>query len=221
MQAYMIDMSENKSIEETEHVPDRAVIDFRRTVRGKKKETTESEKSEKAEKQSVRNRWLAGACCAAAMLAVGLPYLRQYQNVEEVVQTEGQSVAVTSEAQKAAEEPLLSPMATEEPEESLAPVPTQDTTQESLNPQANGETSEEVSISPTQESMQQEEKKEEQQATADIKTITYTIQRGDTLTSICQKQYGTISRINEICQLNGISPEDIIYAGGKLLLPES
>ena len=68
---------------------------------------------------------------------------------------------------------------------------------------------------------QQEEKKEEQQATADIKTITYTIQRGDTLTSICQKQYGTISRINEICQLNGISPEDIIYAGGKLLLPES
>ena len=28
MQAYMIDMSENKSIEETEHVPDRAVIDF-------------------------------------------------------------------------------------------------------------------------------------------------------------------------------------------------
>ena len=67
----------------------------------------------------------------------------------------------------------------------------------------------------------QAEKKEEQQATADIKTITYTIQRGDTLTSICQKQYGTISRINEICQLNGISPEDIIYAGGKLLLPES
>lgn len=93
------------------------------------------------------------------MLAVGLPYLRQYQNVEEVVQTEGQSVAVTSEAQKAAEEPLLSPMATEEPEESLAPVPTQDITQESLNPQANGETSEEVSISPTQESMQQEEKR--------------------------------------------------------------
>lgn len=33
----MIDMSENKSIEETEHVPDRAVIDFRRAVRGKKK----------------------------------------------------------------------------------------------------------------------------------------------------------------------------------------
>ena len=60
MQAYMIDMSENKSIEETEHVPDRAVIDFRRTVRGKKKETTESEKSEKAKKHSARNRWLAG-----------------------------------------------------------------------------------------------------------------------------------------------------------------
>lgn len=60
MQAYMIDMSENKSIEETEHVPDRAVIDFRRTVRGKKKETKESEKSEKAKKHSARNRGLPG-----------------------------------------------------------------------------------------------------------------------------------------------------------------
>ena len=221
MQAYMIDRSENKSIEETEHVPDRAVIDFRRAAREKKKETTEAEKAEKAKKHPVRNRWLAGACCAAAMLAVGLPYLNQYQNVEEAVQTGSQRVAVTSEAQKAVEEPLLSPTVTDEPEESLTPVPTQGNTQESLNPQANQEASEESSIPTLQSSAEKEEKKEEQQAAADIKTITYTIQRGDTLTSICQKRYGTISRIDEICQLNGISPEDIIYAGGKLLLPES
>lgn len=221
MQAYMIDRSENKSIEETEHVPDRAVIDFRRAAREKKKETTEAEKAEKAKKHPVRNRWLAGACCAAAMLAVGLPYLNQYQNVEEAVQTGSQRVAVTSEAQKAVEEPLLSPTVTDEPEESLTPVPTQGNTQESLNPQANQEASEESSTPTLQPSAEKEEKKEEQQAAADIKTITYTIQRGDTLTSICQKRYGTISRIDEICQLNGISPEDIIYAGGKLLLPES
>ena len=208
MQAYMIDRSENKSIEETEHVPDRAVIDFRRAAREKKKETTEAEKAEKAKKHPVRNRWLAGACCAAAMLAVGLPYLNQYQNAEEAVQTGSQRVAVTSEAQKAVEEPLLSPTVTDEPEESL-------------DPQANQEASEKSSTPTLQPSAEKEEKKEEQQAAADIKTITYTIQRGDTLTSICQKRYGTISRIDEICQLNGISPEDIIYAGGKLLLPES
>lgn len=223
MQAYMIDMSENRSIEETEHVPDRAVIDFRRTAREKKKETAESEKADKAKKHPVRNRWLAGACCAAAMLAVGIPYLNQYQSAEETMETGSQNAAVTSEAQKAVEEPLLSPNVTEEPEESLTPVPTQETTQESLNPQANAnqDAGEEASTPTPQTESQKEEKSGAQQTTADMKTVTYTIQRGDTLTSICQKRYGTISRIDEICQLNGISPEDIIYAGGKLLLPES
>ena len=48
----------------------------------------------------------------------------------------------------------------------------------------------------------------------------YTIRRGDTLSSICEAQYGTIARIDEVCRLNGISPEDIIYAGQKILLPE-
>ena len=33
MQAYMIEMSQNKSIEETEKVPDRAVMDFRKAVK--------------------------------------------------------------------------------------------------------------------------------------------------------------------------------------------
>ena len=161
----------------------------------------------------MRNRWLVGACCAAAMLAVGLSYLKQYQSTEEAVETNSQYAAVTGEAKKAVEEPLLSPTITKEPEESLTPVPTQEDTQESLNPQINQQEEEIVDTS--------EQNNEEQQTTADIKTITYTIQRGDTLTSICQKRYGTISKIDEICRLNGISPEDIIYAGGKLLLPES
>jgi hypothetical protein len=52
------------------------------------------------------------------------------------------------------------------------------------------------------------------------KTQDYVIQRGDTLTSICRSKYGTIARIDDVCKANGISPQDIIYAGQKLLLPE-
>ena len=47
--------------------------------------------------------------------------------------------------------------------------------------------------------------------------ITY---RGDTMTSICKNKYGSIQRLDEICRLNGIAPDDIIYAGQKLMLPE-
>lgn len=39
MQSYMIEMSQNKSIEETEKVPDRAVVDFRKAVKEKREET--------------------------------------------------------------------------------------------------------------------------------------------------------------------------------------
>ena len=111
---------------------------------------------------------------------------------------------------------------TDEPEESLTPVPTQGNHTGESESAGEPRSFRRKSVhQPLQDPhAEKEEKKEEQQAAADIKTITYMIQRGDTLTSICQKRYGMISRIDEICQLNGISPEDIIYAGGKLLLPE-
>ena len=47
----------------------------------------------------------------------------------------------------------------------------------------------------------------------------YIIQRGDTLTSICKSVYGTIAKIDEICEVNDIAPEDFIYPGQKLILP--
>lgn len=212
MQAYMIEKSENRSIEETEHVPDRAVTDFRKTVTEKKGEAH-------GEKHHTTGfRWIAGACCAAAMLAIGIPYLKQYQNVSQVMETESDEVVMT--------DPLITPDEKTDSGESLTPALEQDNKQEeSLNPQQNQQVTEEA-VTPTpelteQQSEQKEENKPEQQTNAAPKTVTYVIQKGDTLTSICQKRYGTIERIEEICRINGISPEDIIYAGGKLILPES
>lgn len=48
----------------------------------------------------------------------------------------------------------------------------------------------------------------------------YTIRRGDTLTGICQRKYGSIQRMDEVCEINNIKPEDIIYAGQKIFLPD-
>lgn len=48
----------------------------------------------------------------------------------------------------------------------------------------------------------------------------YTVKRGDSLSKICEIYYGTLDRIKDICKLNGIVSEDLIYAGQKLLLPK-
>lgn len=47
----------------------------------------------------------------------------------------------------------------------------------------------------------------------------YVVQRGDTLRSICLNAYGDYSRIEEICELNGLDNPDSILSGQKLLLP--
>ena len=47
----------------------------------------------------------------------------------------------------------------------------------------------------------------------------YIIRQGDTLTSISINRYGDLSKIEEICKLNNMSKEDVIYEGQKILLP--
>lgn len=37
---------------------------------------------------------------------------------------------------------------------------------------------------------------------------------------ISEKYYGTMSRVKDICAMNGITSEDVIYAGQKILLPK-
>lgn len=47
----------------------------------------------------------------------------------------------------------------------------------------------------------------------------YTVEKGDTLAKISRKLYGDYSKVQEICQLNGIEDGDHILAGSKLKLP--
>ena len=47
----------------------------------------------------------------------------------------------------------------------------------------------------------------------------YTVKVGDTLAGISQMYYGTTEKVQEICSLNGITDEDPILPGQKILLP--
>jgi hypothetical protein len=47
----------------------------------------------------------------------------------------------------------------------------------------------------------------------------YVIREGDTLADICQKYYGSLNRLEELCQTNGIEDANLIMPGQKIVLP--
>lgn len=230
MQAYMIEMSQNKSIEETEKIPDRAVVDFRRAIKEKKEETKESE----TDARPMHKTRILGAGAAAAILVVGITFFNSYEKMEgtlgkitsdTVQETESEPVSGDN-----VQQPLI-PSVTPKAE----PVETE-SAEEWLGTQTTGELSEEPEKAPPAEEEKQEMEAQPENSETDrgeetnpeeAETATspgimqeYIIQRGDTMTSICKNKYGTIERLEEICQMNGIAPEDIIYAGQKIMLPE-
>lgn len=253
MQAYMIEMSQNKSIEETEKVPDRAVVDFRRAVKEKKEAEPETVKSGKASKVS----WLAAGCSAAAVLAIGITFFNSYEGMRstlgnlipgiEASDEKPQAAPVNAEAQP---ETSLTPQVTKEAQDQLIPndhtvtpsaepaVPAPTSSPESDDTAKTAEESkpeaEQPDTQPTGEPAKdtpQEEEPDNATDEPDVQTASspngaydvakeYVIQKGDTMSSICKQKYGSIARMEEICRLNGISPEDIIYAGQKILLPD-
>jgi len=47
----------------------------------------------------------------------------------------------------------------------------------------------------------------------------YVIREGDTLAAICAKYYGSLDRLEELCEANGIEDADLILPGQKIVLP--
>lgn len=47
----------------------------------------------------------------------------------------------------------------------------------------------------------------------------YIVKNGDTLADICQKYYGSLEKVEEICEINHIENQDEIWEGEKIILP--
>lgn len=77
----------------------------------------------------------------------------------------------------------------------------------------------EVTQQPTAEPTQEPTPEPEPAEAAAPAPVSYTVQRGDTLIGICIRQYGSASRLSEICTLNNISNPDNIKEGATILLP--
>lgn len=266
MQAYMIEMSQNKSIEETEKVPDRAVMNFRKAVKQnyEKKDISKNRKTNKMTdremeetvigKENQKNSrmvWTLGGCTVAAALALGITFFNSYQNMSETLgiletgqeaeQQEEIAKEASAQAAETNDEPLISmqdmnpqKITNEENNTEDTQIETEtetdtDTTggQDVSQENAESDAADQNLVGENEQAEMTGQSSSETDASAAMMTEgqtaggdEYIIQKGDTLTSISKKYYGTIAKVEEICRLNGISPEDIIYAGQKLVLPE-
>ena len=68
-----------------------------------------------------------------------------------------------------------------------------------------------------------EEKTEETEEIKDASVrpsqAVYIVKNGDTLADICQKYYGNLEKVEEICKINNIENQDEIWEGEKIVLP--
>ena len=209
MQEYMIEVNHNMPMEKKESVSDQAVKDFRKIISNQDKEE---------KKQLPYFMYASVAAAVLLILAFGTGYLKDYQTIKEA----GENVLETVSLLPASESSLSAtptPSKTAEPMSSETPLPSEKEKTESVVtetpiPAAKKETTPIPSVTPTPlESPQMTE------TPAAAQTRTYTIQPGDTLTSISQSVYGNADQVNAICRLNNISKETIIYPGEKILLP--
>ena len=74
-------------------------------------------------------------------------------------------------------------------------------------------------VQPSQPAQPSEPAKPSQEASAPVTYTSYTIRKGDTLSAISVRHYGTDARVKAICDLNQIENPDDIYFGQKILLP--
>lgn len=65
----------------------------------------------------------------------------------------------------------------------------------------------------------EEKKTEETSVAAGNPGETYVIRPGDTLLQISLNRYGTVAAMEQICALNGISANEILYPGQVIVLP--
>lgn len=189
MRSFLISQNA-KQEKKTEDVDDSAVHTFRKKV---------EMKNETEEKQRFPVFKTVGVCAMAAALAVGVLYVNDYKKAKS------NRTAVAS--------------IKEEAEEPVKVTPVNGSLDENIKTEEKEEVKEEITEEDfSGEAAPKEETKSSQPTNAPAQT-SYIIQQGDTLTKISIKNYGNAKRVKEICELNQIQENDLIYPGQTILLP--
>lgn len=232
MQEFMISNNEGKSVDSSTEVKDDAIKRFRKIIKSKKQE------AEKTEKETARGRmpYLAGGFLMMTVLALGITMVYNYDRMKEVERslakltnnvdsqreyvTDGEDQAapvMLHIEEEASSEGEVSSQGESQPEVQTEEVQAEERQTEALQTMDNGGASGE-----TAENQSASEADTAGEKTAEASTApraSYTVKVGDTLAGISQMYYGNLERVEEICTLNGISDENTILPGQKILLP--
>ena len=189
-------IAQNEKLEKkTEEVDDSAVHNFRKKV--------EKNISQDRSKPGFPVMKTAAICAAVAVLAVGVLYLNDYQKMQSAREV---LAGIDQEKQETTPEetvPVNGSVSGEDAEKEEKDAGEENTEDAGENEGAD---------------MQNENDQESAQADTEVHP-SYTIQQGDTITKISIKTYGNTKKVREICELNNISVNDLIYPGQKILLP--
>lgn len=198
---------QNQKMEKkTEEVDDSAVRNFRKKV--------EKNNSQEQEKNSFPVMKAAGICAAVAVLAVGVLYLNDYKKLQSAREV----MADIDQIRRGAETEETVPVngGGEEPASEEKEARETEAKQEGQEQTSQGES---IADHAEQEQTEQEQAETDNTQVSEEIHPSYTIQRGDTITKISIKTYGNTEKVREICELNHLSVNDLIYPGQKILLP--
>lgn len=227
MQTYMIERSQKEGGEASEEVEDRAVRNFRKIIDSKNPE-------ERGEEKTSVFSYAATVCLALAVLVAGVGFYRNQQEKTEVPEDYRAASASVVQITPAVTAPVRSVSVSPKARQTQKPVQTQEAVRETPAPTETTQKREKISITPEprrskkqsvseatqkKDNKTEEKKTEETSAAAENPGETYVIRPGDTLYQISLNRYGTVDAMEQICALNGISANEIIYPGQVIVLP--
>lgn len=215
MQNYMIATRKKVGFTPSEIIEDRVTKNFRNLIR---------EKNEKAEQKN-HSRLVYGMSTflVLVIVVIGVTMLNNYDKMQGA---QNAINALSGEKPKDEEDETVEVFGdnviSDKLEEEQEPV-TQPDDAETTNPD-NTETTipgdEEVANPDSTETTQPEDEQGEETPPPVIQQPkTYVVKKGDTLEIISREQYGDVTHVKAICELNGLEDGNLIFIGQKLLLP--
>lgn len=227
MQNRLIEKNIGKSREKGAENKDDAIHRFRELVKLKK--------TEKETEEEKKNGWLtyiASGFLVMTILALGVTIIYSYDRMKQVEQSlailsnhvDSQKEYVTDQPESAEEVISHIKDVTEETETvSLEDITVEEETFAGAtfwNQTEQEKTEPETEAVSEKETAAETESQDAQNTIGNVTTrASYTVKMGDTLAGISQMYYGTTEKVQEICSLNGITDEDPILPGQKILLP--
>ena len=220
MQEYLMDHKKQESVEE-ETKEERVIQSFRKKFRRRQEK-----------KHGIGIKWVygAGTMLVMTILVIGITIINNYDKMKNMEKTP------TDISKQVAEEPDVRDL----PVSAQIKIETEKITERQADTEAESVTEMESETEKRQtESQRQTESEKQQQAkvqeekekrpvpeTENIREASvrpsqavYIVKNGDTLADICQKYYGNLDKVEEICELNDIIDQDEIWVGEKIVLP--